>query len=149
MNKRVNRSTIRVASLFCLVTICFVTASVFFSSAGADNQKNAFTDRQRPPVNFLEEMHDTHMENYDCLDCHHRYENGENVLDEFELEEGNRDIQCSACHHSKAETGLRKAFHTQCIGCHEKSNDQEGGSLPILCGECHVRHGNTNHVDDQ
>jgi hypothetical protein len=61
------------------------------------------------------------------------------VLDESELQEDNQEIHCHTCHHSKAQTGLRNAFHEQCIGCHEKQNDREGTSLPILCGECHVR----------
>jgi Class III cytochrome C family len=149
MNEWSNRSAIGFVSLFCFVAVFFVTAFAFFSSADADNKEKSFTNRQRPPVNFLEEMHDMHMETYECLDCHHSYEKGENVLDESELEEGNQDIQCAACHHSESKTGLREAFHNQCIGCHEKRNDQEGGSLPILCGECHVRHGNAVHVDAQ
>jgi len=149
MNKWINNPVTRVASRVCFVAVCFAVAFVFLSSADADNQEKVFADRQRPSVNFLDEMHDTHMESYECLDCHHRYENGENVLDESELEEGNQDIQCAACHHSEAETGLRAAFHTQCIGCHEKLNCQEGSSLPILCGECHIRHGNTDHEEER
>ena len=141
ISKWINNPANRVASLTCFAVFLFVVMVVFFSSANAGKHEQTFANRQRPPVNFLNEMHDLHMETYECLDCHHRYENGENVLDESELEEGNQDIRCAACHHSEAKTRTREAFHNQCIGCHEKLNDREGGSLPILCGECHVRHG--------
>jgi len=139
MSERIKRPTTRVTLLFCLLNICFITTFLSFTCVYAGNMKNGFGHRRRPPVNFLYELHDMHMECCECLACHHRYENGINVLDESELHENNRDIYCHTCHHSKAETGLREAFHGQCIGCHEKQNDRDGSSLPILCGECHVR----------
>ncbi len=129
--------------------ICFVMVFAYFSDIYAENKEKSFMERQRPPVNFLDAMHDMHMDSYECLTCHHRYENGENVLDESELEEGNPDISCSACHNSEAKIELREAFHGQCIECHDRHNDQEGGSLPILCGECHVRHVDNNQMNNE
>lgn len=122
------------AFLFCLLVIFWG-----FTDIHAVSRDQSFADRQRPPVRFLDEQHDNHMDGFDCLTCHHRYENGENVLDEFELEEGNPDISCSACHHAGAQIGLRKAYHDQCIGCHNRYNDKEGSALPVYCGECHIR----------
>jgi hypothetical protein len=87
-----------------------------------------------------------------CLLCHHRYENGKNVLDVDELSAGNpdeviklsitppsepNDLKCASCHNSINKTNkisARDAFHRQCIGCH---NEESKG--PGLCGECHKR----------
>jgi hypothetical protein len=107
------------------------------SAIYAGNNAAAFTKRQRPAVNFLDHLHEMHMDSYECLTCHHRYEDNENVLDESELEEGDGDARCSTCHLSAR--ALRQAFHNQCIGCHDAQNDTEGTFLPVLCGDCHVR----------
>jgi c(7)-type cytochrome triheme protein len=90
-----------------------------------------FGKKQRPPVVF---PHNRHVEaNLTCKDCHHRYEQGKNALDESELEPGKPGIRCSECHDSKSRPRLREAFHDQCIGCHSKKTG------PRYCGECHVR----------
>jgi len=86
----------------------------------------------RPEVIFL---HNRHMESdLSCKDCHHVYENGKNVLDESQLEEGNQGIHCSACHGRKSRLNLKEAYHHQCIGCHTKKK-----TGPRYCGECHIR----------
>ncbi len=78
--------------------------------------------------------HDAHMDFLDCLDCHHQYENGENTLNEADLYEGNPDIQCGSCHNGKKSFPLLRAFHRQCIQCHEQED-----SGPVNCGECHEK----------
>ena len=88
--------------------------------------------KTRPEVTF---PHNRHMESdLSCKDCHHVYENGKNVLDESNLEEGNQGIRCSACHGPKFRLNLKEAFHNQCIGCHTKKK-----TGPRFCGECHIR----------
>ncbi|GAB6094442.1 hypothetical protein JCM14469_06940 [Desulfatiferula olefinivorans] len=127
-------------SLFAVLSLTAVTA---------ETGTKAPAGKQRPPVSFT---HETHMGDFACLDCHHRYENGENVLDEGDLmdvepdeiimlnmpsSEEPRDNQCASCHNGdKKITKLssRDALHRQCIGCHE-----EMAQGPVLCGECHVR----------
>ena len=95
----------------------------------------AFCKKQRPPVLF---PHGKHMEGeLSCKDCHHRYEQGKNVLEESELEEGKPGIRCSECHSSKVRPKLREAFHRQCIDCHTKTQKAGKKSGPRLCGECH------------
>lgn len=96
----------------------------------------AYKVKERSAVNF---PHETHMEELECLDCHHRYENGENVLEEDELEEGDPEVLCGACHTTDSDVELRKAFHRQCMGCHidlRKASQETG---PELCGECHQK----------
>jgi hypothetical protein len=93
--------------------------------------------KQRPAVTFA---HNRHVEvGLSCKDCHHIYENGKNVLDESKLEEGNKDIHCSACHGPKARRHLKDAFHDQCIGCHTTYQKEKKKTGPRYCGGCHVK----------
>lgn len=93
-----------------------------------------FQNKQRTAVMF---QHGLHMEGFECLDCHHQYENGENVLDEADLEEDADNVACASCHGEDSDLGLRKAFHRQCVGCHMKLRKQGQDTGPELCGECH------------
>ncbi len=114
-------------------------------------QKKINGNKERPAVMFT---HESHMEQFECLECHHKYEDGENVLDESDLEEDNPDIACCTCHNSKTKIDLEDAFHNLCISCHNDhtkkfwiprkgiqwkafvSVDEQQG--PTLCGECHM-----------
>jgi DNA-directed RNA polymerase subunit RPC12/RpoP len=128
------------AGIACIILISLVFILVDIDAVfaiDAEDNAAAFTKRERPPVNFLDHLHEMHMDSYECLTCHHRYEDNENVLDESELEEGNGDVHCATCHHP--DRVLRDAFHDQCIGCHNAYNDTESTALPVLCGDCHVR----------
>jgi c(7)-type cytochrome triheme protein len=97
---------------------------------------SVFKKKQRPPVMF---PHAQHMEESECLDCHHMYKDGKNVLDEGTLEEGNPGVLCSACHQHKAKADLQKAFHRQCIGCHKKYHKEGKKTGPRLCAQCHPK----------
>src|SRR5512136_1873409 len=69
------------------------------SSLRAQPEKIVLDGKTRPAVTL---PHNRHAEaGLSCKDCHHIYENGENVLDEGKLEEGNQGIRCSACHGPK------------------------------------------------
>lgn len=122
----------------------FVLFALSVVSAETDSSEPVI--KQRPSVAFT---HDDHMGSYECLDCHHRYEDGENVLDEDELTDVEPDeiimlnlpqeelsgIKCASCHNKDNKImKSREAFHRQCIGCHEKESVG-----PVLCGECHLR----------
>jgi c(7)-type cytochrome triheme protein len=91
-------------------------------------------EAQRPPVTF---SHDVHMGLYECLACHHNYQNGVNMLDENTLEEGNPAIRCANCHNNQSDLDLQKAFHRQCMGCHIEVRKSSQPSGPELCGACH------------
>ncbi len=128
-------------TLFALLTLSAVCT-------GDDaTKKNA---KQRPQVSFSHEDH-MGMGESGCLECHHKYENGENVLDDGELggaeyeetmildvnaPEDSSGYECATCHGNKtiSKMSAMDAFHKQCIGCHEK--EKKG---PVLCGECHKR----------
>lgn len=97
----------------------------------------AFETRERPPVPF---PHGRHMEgDLSCKDCHHRYEQGKNVLDESDLEPGKPGIRCQECHSTGGRGNLREVFHRQCLGCHQKMAKEGPKSVPRYCGECHVK----------
>ena len=96
---------------------------------------SVFQNKNRTAVYF---SHENHMETFECLDCHHDYQNGENVLDEDELEEDG-NARCAACHSKGASIELKIAYHRQCMGCHRLVNKQENAGLPITCQECHPR----------
>jgi c(7)-type cytochrome triheme protein len=115
-----------------LVFICVIFASGLY----------AFTDdiefggaKTRGPVMF---PHELHMEGFDCLDCHHDMKDGENILDEYDLEEDNPDILCGTCHNPKEKIKRMEAFHYQCMGCHNKYKMTSSSTGPTMCGECHV-----------
>lgn len=82
--------------------------------------------------------HELHMGSFDCLDCHHDMKDGENVLDEADLEEDNPDIMCASCHNADSKIERREAFHYQCMGCHNKFRLTQEATGPTLCGECHI-----------
>jgi hypothetical protein len=96
---------------------------------------DADTARQRAPVAF---SHELHMGLYECLDCHHKYENGENVLDEDELIEDSPEISCAGCHDDGASIDRQRAFHRQCMGCHIEVRKAGETSGPEMCGACHL-----------
>jgi len=95
----------------------------------------SYHNKSRPEVYF---SHENHMESYDCLDCHHDYQNGENVLDEDELE-NDESAGCASCHTKEASIDLKTAYHRQCMGCHRRVNQQEADNSPITCQDCHSR----------
>jgi len=93
--------------------------------------------RERPPVPF---PHGRHMEEgLSCKDCHHRYEQGKNVLEESDLEPGKPGIRCQACHGPGGRGSLREVFHRQCLSCHQEKQKVGRKNVPRYCGECHVR----------
>lgn len=135
------------ALLLCGIFSLFIITTLSVVSAETDSSKPVI--KQRPPVELT---HESHMGQYECIKCHHRYEDGVNVLEDDELTDIEPDetmmlnvvsqeepsaIKCASCHNENNETtkiDSREAFHRQCIGCHD-----ELSTGPVLCGECHKR----------
>ena len=82
--------------------------------------------------------HGAHLaiEGVTCLTCHHRFEAGKNSLDPGSLVEGDPSLRCAACHATPA--ALEKAFHQQCISCHDAAKRKGWVTGPRTCGECHA-----------
>lgn len=102
-----------------------------------DNKDGYERARQGP----VELTHKLHAEDYEvsCRECHHVYENGENVW-----QEGDHVQKCYECHdHNEDRNGamrLQNAFHTNCQGCHREVAQQGFENAPTRrCNDCHQR----------
>ena len=83
--------------------------------------------------------HKKHTEEYKvaCTDCHHDYQDGNNVW-----KEGDPVQKCSACHNPLKKEGevkkLQNAYHRNCKNCHKAL--EEGKKAPFKkCTECHQK----------
>ncbi len=112
------------------------------------DDKVVFTSRSRPAVEFPHIQHiDAEIE---CSDCHHRFKNGENVVDEGELEEDAEGIKCSSCHKNEAgfrfrpdldptKRNLQQAYHRMCMSCHRQLKKENKKAGSFTCGGCHPK----------
>ena len=110
---------------YLLVSILVALCTVFVSGTV---DSSFFGKTERSQVVFQHELHNEKAKIDACNKCHH-------VFDNF-LE----DRHCSDCHGLRDTGGissLRKAFHLQCKGCHEKSSKG-----PVTCGQCHLKGNN-------
>ena len=113
------------------------------------DDQSVFASRSRPAVEFphLRHFDDAGIE---CSECHHRFKDGENIVDEAELEEDAEGIKCASCH--KDESGFRfapdldptqrtlqQAYHRMCTGCHRQVSKDSQASGPVTCGSCHPK----------
>ncbi len=119
-----------------IIASVMVSIFIFVSAYSQEDMEfvdhSAFENPQREPSVFLHDEHNEAAEIEECYECHHIYENGKRLEDE-----SSEDQSCIECHDEKATDNtpsLRKAFHTNCKGCHLQ---QKKG--PILCGECHKK----------
>lgn len=89
------------------------------------------TPSQRPAVVF---PHEKHAELMECSRCHHDY-------DAFGGNKGSEGRRCAECHGNGGTNPvpLQRAYHEQCLSCHERVNARQNRSLPVMCGRCHVR----------
>lgn len=127
----------RDAAFFLIVLFLFSSSLLFAQPEEIIiHHSKSFKNKRQGPVNF---PHELHMERFECLDCHHRFENGRNVLDESELEEGNPAAQCAGCHNLKSPCDLQKAYHRQCLNCHVNNRNPGEKSGPRMCIGCHEK----------
>ncbi|MBF0117486.1 MAG: cytochrome c3 family protein [Desulfobacterales bacterium] len=141
--KKGKKKRICFAAIF-IIAILFITSSYVTSKVDC----NSCLVKQRPLVSF---SHSQHMNKLECLDCHHKYENGKNILEQQELEGASYDdtivlnkpmvssnksgFACISCHNLKSNMCTMQAFHKQCMGCHDKMKNK--GYKPNMCYECH------------
>jgi len=94
---------------------------------------DAFENLQRPQVAFEHDVHNEKAEIEDCVICHHSMtEDGK-----LDMENSSEGETCESCHAVKRTDGgtpLMRAYHKQCITCHE-----EKAKGPVACGECHAK----------
>jgi hypothetical protein len=75
-----------------------------------------------------------------CLECHHKYENGKNVL-----KEGDPIQKCAECHSPLKKEGkvlkLNLSYHKNCKTCHKEINKKDPNKKPPFkkCTGCHSK----------
>ncbi len=119
----------------CLTVACLGLSLALAQEEIINLNADPELNRQRSPVAF---SHELHMGLYECLDCHHKYEDGENVLDEDDLVEESPEISCAGCHDDGASIDRQRAYHRQCMGCHISERKAGEASGPEMCGACHL-----------
>lgn len=134
-----------------LIGVVMILAGFFFMTTGGlvaeemempefiELDQDLYGADRKGPVPFEHEVHTEFFE-VACEECHHVYEEGENVW-----EEGDPVQKCSACHDPLESEGevknLRLVFHRNCKGCHMQLK-KEGISEDApyrRCSGCHQR----------
>jgi hypothetical protein len=114
-----------------LVPLCMLTiAGAQENMTAVDN--SVFGKPERSQAVFRHDSHNEKAGIDTCNECHHVYQDGKKLEDA-----SSEDKRCSDCHglaDADRTPSLRKAFHFNCRGCHEKS-----ARGPVMCGECHLK----------
>jgi hypothetical protein len=128
----------RRVAVLCAAVALAVAAPALLPAQQADmslSNPTVFGRANRGPVRFTHRYHMA-LDGGNCLVCHHRFEDGRNVLDVKEIREGDPSLRCARCHEKPRE--LQRVFHLQCITCHETSSRGSAVKPPRSCGECHA-----------
>ena len=93
----------------------------------------AFAEHTRAPAVFLHDNHNEKAGIEECETCHHGGDKETGIQDKTDNTAGS--ATCADCHSVDAKKGtpLMRAYHQQCITCHQQKN-----SGPTYCGGCHV-----------
>lgn len=98
--------------------------------------RDPFPAPQRPAAKFEHDVHNEKAGLDECGVCHHGETDGK-----MDPENSSEGTPCADCHavnpaadaKLRDKTPLRRAYHLQCQGCHEKT-----GKGPLTCGQCHA-----------
>ena len=126
------KRTVIIYMVITLFVCIFAVMSGYSQEDVTTVEDSAFKEKMRPTVPFLHEEHNEKAEIEECNVCHHLYEEGEKVEDDF-----SEGMECSECHTlNKGDNPLSlvKVYHLQCKGCHQQSK-----AGPIMCSECHIK----------
>lgn len=120
-------------ALVAALVVVYLVPMAFAQDDMTHVPADAFASLERPQVPFAHDAHNEKAELDDCVICHHSM-----------TDDGKRDMEyssegdpCSSCHDITRDDGgtpLMRAYHKQCITCHE-----EKAKGPVACGECHVK----------
>ncbi|MDL2216462.1 cytochrome c family protein [Desulfovibrio sp. OttesenSCG-928-M14] len=134
MKKDAPAATLGFARCLCLAFVLVLGAG--FAAFAQDDMTHikspAFAEHTRPAAVFVHDAHNEKAGIEDCAACHH----GKNAEGKQDKEDMSAGTPCADCHAVNAEKGtpLMRAYHQQCISCHEK---QAKG--PTHCAGCHVK----------
>lgn len=127
--------------------VLFVAAFAVFAAEAPDTitiKSALWPTPTKAPVVFAHKKHNVDYK-LACTECHHKFEGGKNVW-----KQGDPVQKCEACHTEPTIQGeaklppdqkklnLKYAFHTNCIGCHQKlKKEKPDTKAPITCTGCH------------
>jgi hypothetical protein len=117
--------------LYLMVAVAFVAGGII-SIAIAQPDKvtidNKYPKKLKNPVCV---PHKAHVDKgVACTECHHTWKKEESATPQ----------KCAECHKAedKGKTGLKSAYHTQCMGCHKALKKEGKPTGPtVKCSECH------------
>jgi len=122
------QETVSLATTEMQTTVQNIIDEIIIENQGYESDKKG-------PVRF---SHEKHYREYiiDCVQCHHVYQDGENIWKEEDSVE-----KCVVCHDQNEKQDnvfkLQNAFHENCRVCHIKVS-KEGKEAPYnKCSECH------------
>lgn len=119
--------------------IIFLSVGMLVSATGTGEilrvpGRSSFKKLSRPEVKFDHDRH--YMSGVYCLQCHHRFERGNNVLKIDQLKAGTGSALCASCH--TTDRRLERAYHRLCISCHTQMRKENRKTGPVMCGLCHT-----------
>lgn len=130
------KNTLKIAAstLTIIALVIAYMAPIAFSQEDMTHiPVDEFAKLERPQVPFEHDLHNEKAELEDCVVCHHSM-NDDGTQSMEESSEGEPCASCHAVERTDEGTPLMRAYHKQCITCHE-----EKGKGPVACGECHVK----------
>lgn len=127
---------LRLTMLAALAAVALAAAPLWLPPAmSQDDMKEilapAFEKHSRAAAVFVHDEHNEKAKLEDCAVCHH---GKDEATGKQSLENTSEGEACSECHAVNASPGtpLMRAYHQQCIGCHQTSSKG-----PTHCGGCH------------
>ncbi len=130
------KNTFKIAASMLTITllvIAYMAPAAFSQDDMTQIPVDGFSKLERPQVAFEHDAHNEKAELEDCVVCHHS-KNDDGTQNIEDSSEGETCESCHAVERTDGGTPLTRAYHKQCITCHE---DQAKG--PVACGECHAK----------
>jgi len=133
MQKKQNIQLLASLAVIAALVVVYFVPLAFAQDDMTHVPVDAFVKLERPQVPFNHDLHNEKAELEDCVVCHHS-----------KTDDGKRDMEnssegetCESCHAVKRTDGgtpLMRAYHKQCVTCHETA-----AKGPVACGECHAK----------
>jgi hypothetical protein len=115
---------------YLIVAVAFVAGgiiSIAIAQPDSVTIDNQYPKKLKNPVTL---PHKAHADTIACTECHHTWKKEESATPQ----------KCAECHKADetGEKGLKRAYHTQCQGCHRNLQKQEKPAGPTTkCTGCH------------
>jgi len=157
---RISKGLVRFIKPFLIILIC-ISAGIFYNTFGIKDIAGAIsdedtniTDSQNPDIIIIDNddyerdrkgpvrfEHKKHAYDYEvsCWECHHEYEDGENIWSPW-----GTTLACIDCHDPETKFDnilkLQTAYHNNCKTCHKEQAIFGDNPLDYRkCNKCHEK----------